>query len=92
MRKITYDQEANTAYIYFADIAAGQVAETFELTDALNLDVDQHGVVLGLEVLDATSFFRELTTIFGGKLELPDRIDRETFDPRTLWHAQHVEA
>lgn len=91
MRKITYDQEADAAYIYFAPIAAGQVAETFELTDALHLDVDEDGTVLGLEVLDATSFFRDLTNIFGGALELPERVDRDTFDPSTLWKHQHVE-
>lgn len=91
MREITYDKEADAAYISFAPIADGQVAETFELTDALNLDVDADGTVLGLEVLDATTFFRDLTTVFGGRLELPERIDRETFDPSTLWHRQHVE-
>lgn len=91
MRKITYDQEADAAYIYFGPIAPGQVAETFELTDALNLDVDEDGTVLGLEILDATSFFRDLATVFGGKLELPERIDRETFEPNTLWQHQHVE-
>lgn len=90
MQKITYDREANVAYVYFAPIAAGQVAETFELTDALNLDVDERGKVLGLEILDATSFFSELQSVFGGKLELPERIDRETFDPKTLWHHREV--
>lgn len=85
MQRITYDQDADAAYIYFAPIAPGQVAETFELTDALNLDVDETGRVLGLEVLDATSFFRDLTTVFGGRLDLPGQIDRETFDPGVLW-------
>ncbi len=84
MQKITYDGEANAAYIYFAPVAAGQVAETFELTDALNLDVDEQGTVLGLEILNATSFFADLLSVFGGKLELPERIDRETFAPETL--------
>lgn len=90
MHKITYDQEADAAYISFAPIADGQVAETFELTDALHLDVDEAGIVLGLEVLNATSFFRDLATIFGGELDLPKRIDRETFDPSRLWKQQHV--
>lgn len=90
MRKITYDQEADAAYISFSPIGAGQVAETFELTDALLLDVDEQGVVLGLEVLHAKTFFQDLATVFGGKLELPERVDRETFDPGALWKRQHV--
>lgn len=90
MQRITYDQEADAAYIYFAPIAPGQVAETFTLTDVLNLDVDETGKVLGLEILDAKMFFQDFTTVFGGQLELPERIDRETFDPGVLWKRQRA--
>ena len=88
--RITYNPEANAAYLALLPVAPGQVAETFVLTDALNLDVDKNGILLGLEILDATSFFGELTTVFSGELVLPERIDRETFDPGTFWQRQRA--
>ena len=57
---IEYDREVDAAYIYFAnDIAAGGVARTVCIDpDAVggmvNLDLDEEGRILGLEVLDAS--------------------------------------
>jgi uncharacterized protein YuzE len=59
--RVTYDPEANAAYIYFVpDIQAGGVAKTVPVGDGsepwmVNLDVDDEGRILGLEVLDARS-------------------------------------
>lgn len=76
--RITYDAEANAAYLYLQPVLPGQVAETLELTDTVNFDVAEDGLVLGLEVLDATAFFGDFSAVFGGELVLPERINRET--------------
>jgi uncharacterized protein YuzE len=58
--KITYDREADAAYITFAnEIAAGEVKRTYAcdmeaVRGIVNLDFDERGVILGLEVLDAS--------------------------------------
>lgn len=49
---ITYDSEANPLYVRFS---RHEVAETLELSDTVYIDVDEHGVPVGLEVLDASS-------------------------------------
>lgn len=58
---ITYDAEADAVYVYFE--APGQpskAARTYpcdpiEVGGMVNLDFDQHGRILGIEVLDARS-------------------------------------
>ena len=92
--RITYDAEANAAYLYLKPISPGGVAETLELTDAVNLDVDKDGFVLGLEILDVTAFFGDFSAVFGHELALPERIDRETFAAlqETLDDAQDLAA
>ena len=89
----TCDAEANAAYLYLKPISPGGVAETLELTDAVNLDVDKDGFVLGLD-LDATAFFGDFSAVFGHELALPERIDRETFAAlqRSLDDAQDLAA
>jgi len=81
MPKVTYSKDVDAVYISFRE---GEYHVSVPLTDALILDVDEEGVVLGLEVLDAKSFFDDLVTLFQGKLELPEKIDPETFDPTQL--------
>jgi len=56
--RVTYDAEANAAYIYFVqDIESGGVAKVvpFDPSDGVmvNLDLDADGRILGLEVLAA---------------------------------------
>jgi uncharacterized protein YuzE len=85
MRKITFDSEANAAYIAFKDIAPGGVAESVPINDDLILDIDVDGVVLGLEILNADRFFHDLARGFGGEIRLPEQIDPETFDPMALF-------
>lgn len=48
------DKEADAAYIYFKEIADGEVAETITLNDSVNIDLDKDGKVLGIEILDAS--------------------------------------
>lgn len=57
--RVTYDSEANAAYIYFVpEIESGGVARTVPVDGGdhpwmVNLDVDSDGRLLGIEVLDA---------------------------------------
>jgi len=58
--RVEYDQDVDAAYIYFVDdIPAGGVARTISvdpqaIDGMVNLDLDDRGRILGLEVLDAS--------------------------------------
>ncbi len=52
--KIEYDKEADAAYIYFKEIAKGEVVQTISLNDSVNIDLDKEGKTLGIEILDAS--------------------------------------
>lgn len=57
--RVTYDAEANAAYIYLVpEIEAGGVARTVPVDGGeqpwmVNIDVSADGQILGIEVLDA---------------------------------------
>jgi uncharacterized protein YuzE len=51
--RITYDKDANAAYIYIKEISPGEVVQTISLNDNLNIDLDSNGKTLGIEILDA---------------------------------------
>jgi uncharacterized protein YuzE len=52
--KITFDKEADAVYIYFKEISEGEVKTTISLNDSVNVDLDNEGKTLGIEILDAT--------------------------------------
>lgn len=52
--KITFDANADAAYIYFKKISNGEVQNTISLNESVNIDLDSQGKVIGIEVLDAT--------------------------------------
>lgn len=52
--KITYDKEADAAYIYFKDISQGEVDRTISINESVNIDLDKEGRTIGIEVLDAS--------------------------------------
>lgn len=62
MFKLTYDKEANAAYIYLrkdSDIAPAWVPKTYscdpqEVNGMINLDFDEEGKLRGIEILDAS--------------------------------------
>jgi uncharacterized protein YuzE len=60
--RLTYDADADAAYIYVVDgIGAGGVAKTVPVDPAevggmINLDFDADGQLLGIEILDASSY------------------------------------
>ncbi len=49
-----FDKEADAAYIYFKEIADGEVSQTISLNNSINIDIDKDGKVLGIEILDAS--------------------------------------
>jgi uncharacterized protein YuzE len=59
--RVTYDPEADAVYIYLCDhISAGDVAFTYpcdprEVDGMINLDFDGNGVLLGVEIMDASA-------------------------------------
>jgi len=60
--RVTYDPEANAAYIYLAEEPPsgwrhGKTVplDTIEVGGMINLDLDEDGRLMGLEVLDARS-------------------------------------
>ncbi len=60
--KIKYDAEANAAYIYLAvettyagDVAKTYMCDTREINGMINLDFDDDGRLLGIEIMDARS-------------------------------------
>jgi uncharacterized protein YuzE len=59
--KVTYDRKANAAYIYFVDISERSKAarmyacDPVEVGGMINLDFDEDGHLMGIEVLAASS-------------------------------------
>lgn len=49
--KIEYDREVDALYIR---LQQKYVARTVEIEEGLNLDLDENGKLIGLEILDAT--------------------------------------
>ncbi|MBW2040340.1 MAG: DUF2283 domain-containing protein [Deltaproteobacteria bacterium] len=58
--RIEYDREVDVLYIRLQE---KYVARTVEIEEGLNLDLDENGKLIGLEVLDATERY-SLADIF----------------------------
>ncbi|MDM8552895.1 DUF2283 domain-containing protein [Desulfobacterales bacterium HSG2] len=58
--RIEYDREVDSLYIR---IQEKEVSRTREIEDGLNLDIDEHGKVIGLEIIAAAERY-ELKDIF----------------------------
>ena len=58
--KIEYDREVDALYIRLQE---KNVERTVEIEDGLNLDLDEHGKLIGIEILDATDRY-SLADIF----------------------------
>jgi len=52
--KIEVDKQADAAYIYFKEIAEGEVKTTISLNDSINVDLDSDEKIVGIEILDAS--------------------------------------
>lgn len=49
--RITYDNETDSAYIYM--IEDSEAVRTTTTDDGVNLDFDEDGLLIGIEILDA---------------------------------------
>jgi uncharacterized protein YuzE len=82
--KIEYDREVDALYIY---LQQKEVAKTVELTDGVNIDLDERGKLIGIEIIDATQEY-SLSDIFNLSTEnlVLDEKDlrRETTDQRPV--------
>ena len=58
--RIEYDREVDALYLRLQE---KYVARTIEIEEGLNLDLDENGKLIGLEVLDATERY-SLADIF----------------------------
>ncbi len=52
--KMRLEIDADAAYVYFKEIADGEVDKTVSLNDAINIDIDKEGRALGIEILEAS--------------------------------------
>jgi uncharacterized protein YuzE len=63
--RIEYDKEVDALYVRLQE---KYVARTVEVEEGLNLDLDENGKLIGLEVLDATDRY-SLADIFNISME-----------------------
>jgi uncharacterized protein YuzE len=63
--KIEYDREADAVYIYLQE---KEVTKTVSFGEGLNIDFDEEGKLIGIEVLDATKRY-SLADIFDLRTE-----------------------
>ena len=82
--KIEYDREIDALYIY---LQQKEVAKTVELSDGVNIDLDERGKLIGIEIIDAIQQY-SLSDIFNLSTEnlvLDEKdLGRETTDQRPV--------
>ena len=68
---ITYDKEADAAYIYFHEI--GKTSRTVPVSDDIVVDFGQNGKVMGVEVLNAKEHIdtKDLKRAISKKVDIP---------------------
>ncbi|MER7009693.1 DUF2283 domain-containing protein [Dactylosporangium sp. NPDC000555] len=75
--RVTYDQKANAAYVYFSDpqartkVARMHPCDPVEVGGMINLDFDEKGCLIGIEVLAASSKLPQYL------LDAAERIDEQ---------------
>jgi len=52
--KIELDKKADAAFVYFKEISAGEATKTISLNENINIDLDNSGRILGMEILNAS--------------------------------------
>ena len=83
--RIEYDKEVDALYVRLQET---YVARTVEIEEGLNLDLDENGKLIGLEILDATERY-SLADVFNISTEnlilekeLPERVGEDSVQPR----------
>lgn len=56
--RVTYDKEADAAYIYFKEISKGEIKNTISLNDSVNIDLNEEGKSIGIEILNASKIYQ----------------------------------
>jgi len=56
--KLIIDEDNNIAYMYLDESKRNDVANTIELNENMNIDIDKNGTVIGIEFLDAKEQFK----------------------------------
>lgn len=69
--KIELDHDVDALYLR---LHSGVVSRTVELTDGVYVDLDESGLVLGVEFLSVQDFTR-VVGAHDGLLEIPERFD-----------------
>lgn len=60
--KVTYDKDADAAYIYLKDkIEKGEVKKTISLKENIILDYDKNKKLIGIEILSASRIVSKST-------------------------------
>ncbi|PIN79924.1 hypothetical protein COV16_01695 [Candidatus Woesearchaeota archaeon CG10_big_fil_rev_8_21_14_0_10_34_8] len=67
MMKITYDKDADAAYIYLAE-PSRKSKKTKEVKKHIILDFDEEGILIGVEVLYASKHLPKETLVKAEKL------------------------
>jgi uncharacterized protein YuzE len=70
--KISYDSQADTAYIQLSDIEPDEVVEG---PDGITFDMTEDGKLMGIEILDASKKF-PISTLHKYEME-QDEVDEE---------------
>jgi uncharacterized protein YuzE len=65
--RVDYDSESDVFYAYSAKVAKKQIRETIEVADNLNVDIDDNGNIIGLELFEAQEFLAFLNKMFTKK-------------------------
>jgi len=49
-----YSKKLDLAYIYLKEIGQGEIARTVSPIDAINVDLDLEGKIIGIEIFEAS--------------------------------------
>ena len=71
---MTFDKEADAAYIYLSEINPGEVKRTIPLNEDIAVDFDQANRIIGIEILNAA---RNLPQKYLKKAELLENYNSE---------------
>lgn len=62
--KLTYDKDVDAAYIYLEyPIKSKEIKKTVTLNENINLDFDNKGKLMGVEILDASKIINKTTLL-----------------------------
>ena len=76
--KISYDKEIDAKYI---SLKEGAVSKTHPMHEWLMVDMDENGVVLGIEILDASKNLVSVNTDNNDFVQIIEMTQFENIDP-----------